>query len=80
MIFHFIKHEGGNSVASIGTIASLTADLNDGLASAVLILGAGNGMRRGRHWVAVIGVEITEVVDGERPANGVPYIPSRLGQ
>ena len=30
--------------------------------------------------IGVVGNEgITGEVDGERPANGVPYIPSRLG-
>ena len=61
-------------------ITSLTADMNGGLANSILVLSSGDGAGRGRHLVVVIRGEITEVVDGEQPANGVPYILSWLGQ
>ena len=75
-----VKHKRSNSPTSIGMITSLAMNSNGSLANTKLVLGAGNGARRGRYLVAVVEVEITEVVDGEQPANGVPYIPSQLGQ
>ena len=58
-------------------------DTNGSAAPAVLILGTGDGASGHRHYGLsgrVEEVEITEVVDGERLTNGVPYIPSWLGQ
>ena len=61
----------------------LTTDVDSGVAPAVLILSsrdATSGHQHSRISGGQEEVEVTEVVDGERPANGVPYIPSRLGQ
>ena len=83
-ISFLIKHEGSDGPPCIGAVTGLTADTNSGAAPAVLVLSSWNGASRHRHGVRVSGgskeVEITEVVDGERLTNGVPYIPSRLGQ
>ena len=45
MIFFFIKHEGGNSPTGIGVIAGLAMDTDSGMASAILILSAGDSAR-----------------------------------
>ena len=44
-----IKHEGSDGVAGVGTVAGLTMNLDGSTSDTELILGAGNGMRRGRH-------------------------------
>ena len=80
LVLLLIVHEGSNGVAGVGTITGLTTNTNGGSTNAEMINGAGDSTRRGRHCIAGDVKEITEVVDGEQPANGVPYIPSRLGQ
>ena len=44
----FIKHEGSDSPSGIGTIPSLSSDLNRSPASTELVLGTGDGASR--HW------------------------------
>ena len=61
-------------------VAGLTTDTDSSTADAEMVDGARDSMRRGRHQMVMMRVGITKVVDGERPANGVPYIPSWLGQ
>ena len=81
MISLFIEHEGSNGTTGVGTITGLTTDTDGSSADTELVLGAGDSTGRRRHQSeAVLWVDITEEVDGEQPANGVPYIPSRLGQ
>ena len=78
-----VKHKRGNGATGVGMVTGLTADTNSGAAPAVLVLGSrdgASGHRHGRVSGGSVEVEITGVVDGEQPANGVPYIPSRLGQ
>ena len=58
----------------------LTADMNSGVANAEMVGGSWDRTEGGRHQIGVVIGELTGAVDGERPANGVPYIPSRLGQ
>ena len=83
-ISFLVKHEGSDGPPGIGSVPSLPTNADSGSTPAVLILGPGNGTSG--HWHDRVSgsrkeVEITEVVNGgERPANGVPYIPSRLGQ
>ena len=48
-ILLFVKHKGSDGPTGIGTIPGLTANLHSGMADPVLVLGAGDGMRRGRH-------------------------------
>ena len=76
----FVVHKRGNGATGVGTITCLTMNVNGGTTDAEMVDGAGDGTRRGRHCIAVMREEITKEVDGEQPANGVPYIPSRLGQ
>ena len=82
-ITFLVKHERSNSPPGVGAIAGLATDTDSSMAPAILILGPWNGMSG--HWHDRVSggsmeVGITEVVDGEQPANGVPYIPSRLGR
>ena len=80
MVCLLVVHKGSNGPTSVGMTAGLTANMNSGLTNTKLVNGTRDSARRGRHCVAVMRQEITRVVDGERPANGVPYIPSWLGQ
>ena len=82
-ISFLIEHEGSDGPPGVGMVTGLTSNADSGLAPAVLILSSRNGTSGHQHGRVSGGsreVGITEVVDGERPANGVPYIPSRLGQ
>ena len=62
----FIKHEGGDGPSLVGAVPGLTANLNGGTASPVLILSPRDGTSGHRH-VEIrsdgMEVEITEVVD-----------------
>ena len=80
MVPFLVKHKRGNGPTGVGTVAGLTMDTNGGSADTELILSAGGSARRRRHLVVVMEEEVTGVFDGEQPANGVPYIPSQLGQ
>ena len=60
----FIEHKGSDGPTSVGTITSLAMNTDSSLTNTKLVLGARNGMRRGRHLVVVMEVEITKVVDG----------------
>ena len=54
MVFLFIIHEGGNGLAGIGMITSLTTNTNCSAANAEMVDGAGDSARRRRHWVVVM--------------------------
>ena len=54
LVLLFVEHEGGDGTAGIGTITSLTANTNSGMADAKMVDSAGNSTRRGRHCIAVM--------------------------
>ena len=49
MILLFVKHKGSNGPTGVSTVPGLTANSDSGTTNPVLALGAGDGMRRGRH-------------------------------
>ena len=53
-ILLLIEHERSNGSTGIGTITSLTTDMNSGMANAKLVGGTGNSARRRRHYMMVV--------------------------
>ena len=76
-----VVHEGSNGLTLIGTGPSLSTNADGSMANAKMIGSTGNSVERRRHLVKRLMMwEITGVVDGEQPANGVSYIYTQLGQ
>ena len=64
MVLLLVKHEGSDGPTGVGTSTGLATDTNGGMAPAILILSTRDSASGHRHSRSV-GVEITEVVDGE---------------
>ena len=79
-VFLLVVHKWSNGPTSVGAVTGLTTDTNSGTTNTEVVDSARDSTRRRRHCMVVMQEGITKAVDGERPANGVPYIPSQLGQ
>ena len=80
LIFLLIVHKRSNGPTLVSAGPGLSTNSDGSMANAEVVDGTRDSVERRRHLVRRLMIwEITRVVDGERPANSVPYIPSQLG-